>query len=93
MSSATLESPGLVPLAGLGKRARGTIRLLEMAGDELNRLAGFGICMGRTVELIKRGDPLILRVYGTRIGLSARLAQCIHVEPADGASPDTAEPR
>lgn len=54
---------------------------IEAEPEEIERLAGFGVCLGRTVELVKRGDPLILRVYGSRIGLSARLAEAIKVEP------------
>jgi Fe2+ transport system protein FeoA len=36
--------------------------------------------VGRRVELVKSGDPLILRVFGSRLGLSASLAARVHVE-------------
>ena len=39
-----------------------------------------GICQGRRIMLVRRGDPLILRVLGSRIGLSARLALKVSVE-------------
>lgn len=48
---------------------------------ESGRLKSMGICLGRTLEVIKAGDPLIVNVYGIRIGLSARLAESIQVEP------------
>ncbi|MEX2607125.1 MAG: FeoA family protein [Kiritimatiellia bacterium] len=47
---------------------------------DLDRLKSMGICLGRTLEVVKAGDPLIVRVYGTRIGLSIRLADHIQVE-------------
>jgi Fe2+ transport system protein FeoA len=50
---------------------------------DLQRLKSMGICIGRSVEVIKQGDPLILKVYGTRIGLSARLADHVQVSPCE----------
>lgn len=49
--------------------------------DDLQRLMAMGVCAGRTVEIVQRGDPLILRVFGSRIGLSARLARHVMVAP------------
>ena len=43
------------------------------------RLKRLGICEGRQVQLVKADDPLIVRVVGTRVGISAWLAPCIHV--------------
>lgn len=51
--------------------------------EDLERLKALGICIGRTVEVVKCGDPLILKVYGTRIGLSARLAETVRVLPCE----------
>jgi Fe2+ transport system protein FeoA len=49
------------------------------------RLKSMGICLGRTLEVVKAGDPLIIKVYGTRIGLSARLAEHVRMETCAGA--------
>ncbi|MDF3128643.1 FeoA family protein [Kiritimatiellaeota bacterium B1221] len=49
------------------------------------RLKAMGICLGRTLEVLKAGDPLIVKVYGTRIGLSARLAEEILVRGCHGS--------
>lgn len=49
--------------------------------DELERLMSMGVCEGRTIELIMRGDPLILKVFGSRVGVSARLAERVMVVP------------
>lgn len=51
---------------------------------DATRLKSLGICSGRRVQMVSRGDPLILRVLGTRIGLSARLAEGIFVHLCDG---------
>jgi Fe2+ transport system protein FeoA len=54
-------------------------------GKSSSRLQSMGICLGRKVEVVKSGDPLILKVYGTRIGLSARMAAQIQIEPCERA--------
>jgi Fe2+ transport system protein FeoA len=48
--------------------------------SHLERLKAMGVCLGRTIEVVKTGDPLILKVFGSRIGLSARLAQHVQVK-------------
>ena len=54
---------------------------LQVDGEDAIRLKAMGICVGRRVQLVKAGDPLIVRVLGARVGLSARLAACVAVEP------------
>ncbi len=73
-----------VPLSHLVKGACGLICAVENK-DELARLQSMGVCIGRRVEVIKPGDPLILRVFGARIGLSARMAEHVQVEPCSKA--------
>ena len=51
--------------------------------DDAVRLKSLGICIGRRVQLVKGGDPLIVRVLGARVGLSARLAAGVVVRPLD----------
>ncbi|MDA0576646.1 MAG: FeoA family protein [Verrucomicrobia bacterium] len=63
------------------------IQHIEAADDDSERLMSLGVCAGRTVELIKAGDPLILKVFASRIGLSARLAKRVFVEPLANQSP------
>lgn len=58
----------------------GTVVRVDAEGDDISRLQVMGVCVGRKVEVIKRGDPLILRVLGSRLGLSARLAQRVYVQ-------------
>jgi len=48
-------------------------------GDS-TRLRSLGICVGRRIQLVSAGDPLIVRVLGTRVGISARLASSVLVD-------------
>jgi Fe2+ transport system protein FeoA len=57
----------------------GTVREVQAGEEEIDRLKAMGICQGRKVMLVRAGDPLILRVLGSRIGLSARLAARVSV--------------
>jgi Fe2+ transport system protein FeoA len=49
--------------------------------DDAARLMAMGLCVSRRVQLVKAGDPLIVTVVGARIGLSARLAAGVLVQP------------
>ncbi len=58
-----------------------TVCEVDVSEASAGQLMAMGVCEGRRVELVKCGDPLILRVLGSRIGLSARLARGVLVEP------------
>ena len=58
----------------------GKVRDVRTGADTGDRLRAMGICIGRTVMVVCTGDPLILRVLGSRIGISARLAAEVWVE-------------
>ena len=49
------------------------------AAGTVARLEALGLCAGRAVRVIKRGEPCILQVYATRIGLASELARNIVV--------------
>ncbi len=88
--SPTVASPqATISLTQLPAARFGIIR--QIASDQIDaeRLAGLGLCPGRRVEIIKPGDPMILRVYGVHVGLSARLSRHIQVEMLP--LPDTVE--
>ncbi len=61
------------------KKSKHGPRALVLSKEEIDRLKAMGICQGRKVMLVRAGDPLILRVLGSRIGLSARLAHRVSV--------------
>lgn len=54
-------------------------RVLRVVGEsaEAVRLRALGLCEGRQVEVLRTGDAWVVRVLGSRIGLSARLASCV----------------
>lgn len=43
------------------------------------RMNSLGICVGRPLELVSSGDPMIIRVCGTAVGLSKQLAAAVRV--------------
>jgi Fe2+ transport system protein FeoA len=70
----------LICLEKLPPRVCAVVRSIETDDEETQRLKTLGVCVGRRVELVKSGDPLILRVFGSRLGLSAALAARVRVE-------------
>ncbi|MEZ5435055.1 MAG: FeoA family protein [Verrucomicrobiales bacterium] len=58
----------------------GVVKSVEAADDDMERLMAMGVCSGRTIELVQSGDPLILKIFGSRVGVSARLAKRVWVE-------------
>jgi Fe2+ transport system protein FeoA len=61
--------------------------IVRGAGDgegDIDQLKEMGVCLGRKVMLVQAGDPLILKVMGTRLGISSRLAERVLVEPCEG---------
>lgn len=71
----------------LSELSPGTCCVITDLGTQVDsaRLKSMGVCLGRTLEVVKSGDPLIVKVYGTRIGLSIRLAEAIQVEACAAA--------
>ncbi len=62
----------------------GIVVEVEAGAGEVDQLKSMGVCIGRKVMLVQAGDPLILKVMGTRLGVSARLAARVAVEPCAG---------
>jgi Fe2+ transport system protein FeoA len=69
-----------VRLDELPARVCAVVRRVDTDDEDIQRLKTLGICLGRRVELVRVGDPLILKVFGSRLGLSASLACRVHVE-------------
>lgn len=67
-------------LDALPPRQCAVVRRIETGGDDMQRLKTLGICVGRRVEVVRSGDPLIIRVFGSRLGLSASLASRVWLE-------------
>ena len=73
-------------LAGLPVGGCGRVVSVDTSAVDLERLEVMGLCSGRMVCVIKDGDPMIVRVLGTRIGLAAALAARVHVHPETSPS-------
>ena len=74
------NQPALVRLDELPPRVCAVVRRVETDDEETLRLKTMGVCVGRRVELVRVGDPLILKIFGSRLGLSGLLAARVFVE-------------
>lgn len=72
-----------IPLDQLPLHACAVVHHVEASDDDMHRLMTLGICAGRRIELVQKGDPMILRVFGSRLGVSARLAKRVLVAVCD----------
>lgn len=71
---------GLIRLNELAPRVCAVVRSIETDDEESLRLKTLGVCVGRRVELVRNGDPLVLKIFGSRLGISAGLASRVQVE-------------
>lgn len=76
-----MHENGLTTLDQLAAMQVAVVQQIEAEDFDAARLKRLGICEGRQVQMVKSDDPLIIRVVGTRVGISARLAPTIHVRP------------
>jgi Fe2+ transport system protein FeoA len=70
----------LVRLDALPLRVCAVVRSVETEDEDTKRLKTLGVCVGRRLELVRIGDPLIIKIFGSRLGLSAELARRVQVE-------------
>ena len=71
--------PGARALATLVPGRVAVIARVDEDHEHADRLKALGLCVGRKLQVVKAGDPLIVRVLGSRLGLSARLAERVFV--------------
>lgn len=64
----------------LPPRVCAVVRSIATDDEDTNRLKTLGVCVGRRVELVRAGNPLILKIFGSRLGISAELAARVTVE-------------
>ena len=79
----TTNAPTPAPetrLDALPPRQCAVVRRIETDGDDVERLKTLGICVGRRLEVVRTGDPIVVRVFGSRLGLSASLASRVWLE-------------
>ena len=80
MTMEPTDDPGLVRLDHVPPRVCGTVAFLAAADDDVMRLKAMGVCLGRRIEVLQTGDPLIVRAFGSRIGVSARIARHVFLD-------------
>lgn len=64
----------------LPPRTCAVVRSISTDDEETQRLKTLGVCVGRRVEVVRSGNPLILKVFSSRLGISAELAARVQVE-------------
>lgn len=67
------------PLTQLVPMQVAEILAVDGGDAETGRLKALGLCVGRKLQVTRPGDPLIVRVLGSRVGISRRLAERVHV--------------
>jgi len=55
------------------------VHRIEAADDAMHKLMAMGLCVGREIEVVRQGNPLIVQMLGARIGVSGRLARRVVV--------------
>lgn len=61
--------------------------------ESRSQLRALGLTDASVLRVCKQGEPCVVQVRATRIGISGRIAQCVLVIPADGRqSSDVAWP-
>lgn len=87
---AAFVPPPSVPLDSLSAGESAVVSHVEASDDDMRRLMTLGICTGRRVELVQCGNPMIVRIFGSRLGVSRRLASRVMVQQC--RHPPIAEP-
>lgn len=79
------HAAGTVSLADLAPGATAVLRhVLDPHSRDL--LRSLGLVHGAALRLCRVGDPCIIQVRSTRIGLSKSVAQSVHVSPVEDRS-------
>jgi Fe2+ transport system protein FeoA len=67
-------------LCNVPSGTRAVVHRIEAADAAIQRLMAMGLCVGRELEVVRQGNPLIVRMLGARIGVSGRVARHIIVD-------------
>lgn len=70
------------PLSTLPVGARCRVARVDGDAADAVRMKAIGLCEGRVLEVLRTGDAWVVRVLGSRIGLSSRLVPSVIVTPA-----------
>lgn len=82
----TETAPGAVPLTQMRAGERGRLHATRLVLNDREMLHALGLAERSPFRVCKAGDPWILQVRSTRIGMSFEVAHRILVIP-DGSEP------
>ena len=74
------HTAALVRLDELPPKTCAVVRRISTDDEDMQRLKALGVCVGRRVELVRAGDPMSVKIFGSRLGISAELATHVSVE-------------
>ncbi len=74
----TIE-PECIPLSQLKVQERAVVHMTELESDEREALSALGLHEDASFELCKQGQPCIIQVEATRLGLSQEITSRIMV--------------
>jgi Fe2+ transport system protein FeoA len=72
-----------LPLSEIREPGLFCIQSVSDDGEMSLRLKRLGLCENRRVEVLVAGDPMVVRVVGSRVGLSRELARLVAVDSAE----------
>lgn len=70
-----------IPLTSLAIEASARVHNAQVAPEARDALRALGLTDGVTLRVCKQGEPCVVQVRSTRIGMTRRVAQGILVEP------------
>lgn len=79
-----IKLPGGVPLTSLAIGTSARLHTSDLAVEDRDALRALGLTDGATLRVCKQGQPCVVQVRATRIGITRRVAQAIFVHPDAG---------
>ena len=55
------------------------VESVTASAEHAARMAGLGVSVGRELRIVRSGEPVVVQVYGSRIGLAKAIAGQINV--------------
>ena len=80
-----LPTSASIPLTDLPVDTEGELRLSSLDGQTRALLRALGLTDGSSLRVCKQGEPCIIQVRATRIGMARSVAAGLLVEPRHGA--------
>ena len=76
-----IKLPGGIPLTSLAIGTSARLQDSRLAAEDRDTLRALGLTDGATLRVCKQGEPCVVQVRATRIGITRRVAQGLFVEP------------